>query len=326
MSNAKSFGNTLLSGAAGAIGGGLGTAAISGITSLFGGSQAKKQRKLNEQAAELNYKYGEMAADNAFGRQMQMYERTQKDQSYAEQVKQMKEAGLSVGLMMSQGGGSGIGMGQTGSAPQGGGAGGQQGGRQAEQQMADMQALSLGIQMQKTKAETELIQKQAENLGAQTKTEDQKRQIFIDAMRETGRSQWLENLITQYKMEDTSGEGYKEGDVGASGSHRSFGEYSLMKGSTIDRETALAIAKAGAETRNAEALANLNEEKAQGYWQELLNATVNANASMIKANAVKLATEWGTGEYTNWKTWASMAVDVLGDLSGVIKSAATAAK
>ena len=60
-----------------------------------------------ENAAKINYKYGEMAAENAFERQQVLYNRTYQDQSYANQVAQMDAAGLSPGLMYGKGGGGG---------------------------------------------------------------------------------------------------------------------------------------------------------------------------------------------------------------------------
>lgn len=334
MANKNSFGNSLLSGAAGAIGGGLGTAAVSGITSLFGGSQSRKQRKLNEQAAELNYRYGEMAADNAFARQMKMYERTYQDESYENQVQQMKDAGLSVGLMYGMGAGSGGGMGSTSNAPQGGGAGNQQGGRQAEQQMADMQALQLGLMMQKTKAETKLIEAQAdnqkadaENKGAQTETENQKRDIFIEKLRQEGLEKWYQNLTNELKFTWDQNQGENNAVTHTNETLNGFA--TLRNTSYIGQEIAVGIAKAWAETTNNNAMAGLTNEKAKGYWTELLNATKNADSEATKAAAIKLAAEWNTGEFTNWKTWTELAGDVLDtiiDAAGAVAGMKSAGK
>ena len=37
-----------------------------------------------------------------------------------------------------------------------------------------------------------------------------------------------------------------------------------------------------------------------------MNATAHADADQIRAAAIKLQTEWSTGEYINWKTWQIM--------------------
>ena len=99
----KSVGNATADGLTGGLTSGL-SGAISGI---FGGIGAKKrlkrqvdaQKQLNEQAAKLNYEYGEKAAEDAYKRQMEMYERSYQDQSYAAMCGQMEDAGLSVGLL-----------------------------------------------------------------------------------------------------------------------------------------------------------------------------------------------------------------------------------
>jgi hypothetical protein len=99
----KSVGNATADGLTGGLASG-----ISGeISGIFGGIGAKKrlkrqvdaQKQLNEQAAKLNYEYGEKAAENAYQRQMEMYERSYQDQSYSAMRQQMEDAGLSVGLL-----------------------------------------------------------------------------------------------------------------------------------------------------------------------------------------------------------------------------------
>lgn len=93
-------------------------AAVSGLgmagSALGIGSkrQVKQQKELNENAMSINYKYGEMAADKAYQRQKEMYERSYQDESPVAKRKQLEDAGLSVGLMY---GGSG-GMGGAGTA------------------------------------------------------------------------------------------------------------------------------------------------------------------------------------------------------------------
>ena len=106
-------------GISGAVGAGLGL-----LGSIGAGARQRKaikaqkeaQKELNEQAASLNYEYGEKAAENAYQRQLAMYNRSYEDQSYEAMVKQMEEAGLSVGLMYG-GNGSGGGAGAMSGAP-----------------------------------------------------------------------------------------------------------------------------------------------------------------------------------------------------------------
>lgn len=101
----------------GAIGSALGgaAAAASAGSSIGSGVKSKKKMKF---AAELNHKYSEMAAEAAYRRQMEMYERVYHDESYQNRVNQMREAGLSVGLMYGQGA-QGGGAGATTGAPAG---------------------------------------------------------------------------------------------------------------------------------------------------------------------------------------------------------------
>ena len=58
-------------------------------------AQKNAQKELNEQAASLNYEYGEKAAENAYERQLAMYQRSYEDQSYKAMVNQMKDECLS---------------------------------------------------------------------------------------------------------------------------------------------------------------------------------------------------------------------------------------
>ena len=52
----------------------------------------------------------------------------------------------------------------------------------------------------------------------------------------------------------------------------------------------------------------MNNKKAEGYFQELVNATAHADADKIKALAIKLTAEFNTGEFANWKTWADLGL------------------
>ena len=61
----------------------------SGILNMLGigrKKQIRQQKEMVENAAKINYKYGEMAAENAFERQQVLYNRTYQDQSYSNQV------------------------------------------------------------------------------------------------------------------------------------------------------------------------------------------------------------------------------------------------
>lgn len=167
----KSTGNAIADGLTGGL-----TSGISGtIGGLFGGIGAKKrlkrqveaQKQLNEQAAKLNYEYGEKAAENAYKRQMQMYERSYQDQSYSAMRQQMEDAGLSVGLMYGGSGSGGAGGATTG-APQGE-TGGAEAGRAdspAAQQAAAIQQAQLGLGLVSMKKDLAMKDAQIEEINA----------------------------------------------------------------------------------------------------------------------------------------------------------------
>ena len=144
----------------------------SGILNMLGvgrKKQIQQQKEMVENAAKINYKYGEMAANNAFERQQVLYNRTYQDQSYANQVAQMDAAGLSPGLMYSKGGAGGGGAGSTTGAPMG--ATGATGAGSAADPNAQLQALmslrQVRMSERKNEAEINLLNTQAEALKAE---------------------------------------------------------------------------------------------------------------------------------------------------------------
>ena len=142
---------------------------VSGILNMLGigrRKQIRQQKEMVENAAKINYKYGEMAAENAFERQQVLYNRTYQDQSYANQVAQMDAAGLSPGLMYGKGGAGGGGAGSTTGAPMG--ATGATGAGVAADPNAQLQALmslrQVRMNERKNEAEINLLNTQAKAL------------------------------------------------------------------------------------------------------------------------------------------------------------------
>lgn len=160
------------------------TGDIAGIFSALGigrRRQIRQQKEMAENAAKINYKYGEMAAENAFERQQVLYNRTYQDQSYANKVAQMDAAGLSPGLMYGGGGASGGGSGSTTGAPMG--ATGAVGAGVAADPNARLQALmslrQVRMSERKNEAEVNLLNTQAEALKAEaTKNEEETTSII----------------------------------------------------------------------------------------------------------------------------------------------------
>ena len=143
--------------------------------------QMQQQKEMVENAAQINYKYGEMAAENAFERQQVLYNRTYQDQSYANKVAQMDAAGLSPGLMYGGGGASGGGAGSTTGAPMG--ATGAAGAGSAADPNAQLQALmslrQVRMSERKNEAEINLLNTQAEALKAQAGKDKEETQSII---------------------------------------------------------------------------------------------------------------------------------------------------
>lgn len=144
----------------------------SGILNMLGigrRRQIRQQKEMLENAAQINYKYGEMAAENAFERQQALYNRTYQDQSYANQVAQMDAAGLSPGLMYGKGGAGGGGAGSTTGAPMG--ATGAAGAGAAADPNMQLQALmslrQVRMNERKNEAEINLLNTQARALEAE---------------------------------------------------------------------------------------------------------------------------------------------------------------
>lgn len=157
----------------------------SGILNMLGvgrRKQIKQQEEMVENAARINYKYGEMAAENAFERQQVLYNRTYQDQSYANQVAQMDAAGLSPGLMYGKGGAGGGGAGSTTGAPMG--ATGAAGAGAAADPNAQLQALmslrQVRMSERKNEAEINLLNTQAKALEAEAGKNQEETQSIIE--------------------------------------------------------------------------------------------------------------------------------------------------
>lgn len=117
--------------------------AMGGAGILYGEltrERSKRDQKIaNEQAAELNYQYGEKAANNADARARAIYTDLN---SPGARVKQLQDAGLSTAMMYGSGGGGG-GSAAAATASQGSGAGGQQG----KTPESAMQGAQLGLML-----------------------------------------------------------------------------------------------------------------------------------------------------------------------------------
>ena len=351
--------NAISTGISGAIGTGLGL-----IGSIGAGKRQKKaieaqknaQKELNEQAAQLNYEYGEKAAENAYERQLAMYQRSYEDQSYKAMVKQMEDAGLSVGLMYG-GNGSGGGAGAMSGAPKGdtGGAMAGQAASAAALMEVENQRKSLALQqasmakdIQLKDAEIRLKEKEADKAG--------KEALYTEALKETedilrsartrrefweGRLSWIENLRKQFEDITTPSE---DGELSAT--EDMYGNYEIISEAIGTASKAASVLKVIAETGTEEqrkvaiaAEAALTNEKVKGYWKELETAIKNADSQSTIAAATKLNSETNRmdiehkyGVKMTIKQWVELGIGVTGAVAGTIgagalvKNGMTAAK
>lgn len=325
--------NSFLNGVGGAIGGGiqsgLGGAVAGGLGEVLGligqsardKRQLKLQGKLNEQAAETSYYWNERAAQDAYARQKELRdEQREWDQG---DVQRLKDKGLSIGLLYGGAGGEGGGQGAGASGPQGGAQGrGGQAPNSIEEQLLRQEMALTGAEVRRVESEVELnkanakeAKANAEATGEQAETTRGTRDALIEKLKQEGKSHFIENIRKQIENE-----GYDGGDVVIFG-NKLYGGQAISKGSKWDEQTTADIAKAFAEANNNDAASKLTDEKTKGYWNELLNATRHADADVMKAEAIKLATEFNTGEYTNWRTWINVATQVINAIAGLAVAA-----
>lgn len=351
--------NAIDAGISGAIGTGLGL-----LGSIGAGRRQRKaieaqknaQKELNEQAASLNYEYGEKAAENAYQRQLAMYQRSYEDQTYGAMVNQMKDAGLSVGLMYG-GNGSGGGAGAMSGAPKGdtGGAIAGQAASAAALMEVENQRKSLALQqvsmakdIQLKDAEIELKEKEADKAGkealyteALTETEDILRNAKAHREFWEGRLSWVENLRKQFEDLTTPNE---DGELNAT--EDMYGNYEIISKTIGAASKAASVLKVIAETGTEEqrkvclaAEAALTNEKIKGYWKELEVAIKRADNESIMAAATKLNSESNRMEVEHKygikmtaKQWIELGIGVIGAVAGavgagaLIKNGITAAK
>lgn len=351
--------SVMSTGLSGAIGTGLGL-----LGSIGAGKRQRKaieaqknaQKELNEQAASLNYEYGEKAAENAYQRQLAMYQRSYEDQSYSAMVNQMKDAGLSVGLMYG-GNGSGGGAGAMSGAPKGdtGGAIAGQATSAAALMEIENQRKSLALQqasmakdIQLKDAEIELKEKEADQAGkealyteALTETENILRNAKAHREFWEGRLNWIENLRKQFEDVTTPTE---NGELNAT--EDMYGNYEIISKAIGTASKAASVLKVVAETGTEEqkkiclaAEAALTNKKVEGYWKELEVAIKNANSEAVVAAATKLNSETNRmdiehkyGVKMTAKQWVELGIGVTGAIAGavgagaLVKNGMTAAK
>lgn len=358
------FSEGLLSG----LGGGLGSGLIGTGLGLLGSiGQGRRQRKaieaqknaqmeLNQQAADLNYQYGEKAAENAYKRQLAMYQRSYEDQSYEAMVGQMEDAGLSVGLMYG-GSGSGGGAGAMSGAPKGdtGGAMAGQATSAAALMQVENERRSLALQQASIakdiqlkdaeidlkKTEADKSRKEALYTEALTETENELREARKNREFWEGRLPWLENMRQQFDDMTKPGTDHDMTVTDTYYGEHLFSSHGLLSGQKV-ADVVKVLAETGTEEQRKVCLAAeaaLTNEKVKGYWKELQVAIKNADSQAIVAAAEKLNSETRRldvehkyGVKMTAKQWIEVGIGVTGAIAGTIgagalvKNGMTAAK
>lgn len=149
--------------------------------------------------ARLNFNYNEEAADNAMKRSLALWEHTQSPSAV---VKQLKDAGLSPGILLGQ---AGIGGAASG-GPQGEGDAGM------NAPIAKLQALegaAIGAQIEKTKAETKNIEEDTSKKAEEKELLKLDQQLTDKNIKAA--AQTLRSLITQADIDEAT----KEAKIGA---------------------------------------------------------------------------------------------------------------
>ena len=286
---------------------------VMGPLDVSGNRQRKKQIEQQQKLTDIQVEAQKELADYGMGIGKEMFEAT----GYAAQRRQMEEAGLNPALMYGHAGAVGSTM-----SPSTGNVSGGYASDEAALKQAQIAQQGMALQLAKLNSEIELNKATAKErlanaglLGEKKITEADQRDILIEKLRQEGVAQWFENLENEIKH----GRPLQDNEVQLFRNARLNVSTSFQKVSLWNQEVTTAIAKTMAEIGYIEAQELLTNKKAEGYWQELLNATKQADAEAVKAAAIKLSTEWETGVYTNWRTWADLGVKAINTVANAIK-------
>lgn len=302
-----------------------GSALASGISKL--GARYKKkiaaqeaaQQRLNAEAARMNYEYGEMAADSAHQRSLGLIEAT----NLENQVEDARNAGLSPGLLY-----GGTGGGATGGGATGTGARGVQPPEAADrlaEEEGRLQAKALAVDIQrvineslKVRAEKNQIEAETELIKEQTETSKELTPLQIANLNEEGFGKFIENAIKEYELSGGN-QTEREFPIHTRENEKRGWNVNISPQALFTEERAAQVAKAISEKEGTDIQNMLKTQEAKIAWRQLLIAEANSENDRIRTLATKLAAEWGTGEYTNWKTWVSAAGTGIGAISQFIK-------
>lgn len=272
-----------------------------------------------EKRADHRQKRAEDRSEQRERNMAHMYDQMARDKfewtGYGAQVDQMKRAGLNTGLMYGTAGQGGQANMNTASSTQ---SVPSVQNNTAKYMEVGQQAAMMEAQKENIIANTKKTEAEAQNIGEKTTTEVETREILKENMRQSGISTWFDNIIKDFK----TGEQFSNDETALNVySNVVYGkDAAISRESWEIKELNTNIFKTMAETDAKLAEISLTNKKIEYYWNELMNATAHANADMIKAAAMKLSAEWNTGEFTNWKTWADLALKGADAVGNLIKS------
>lgn len=323
--------NAATSGLAGAVTGGIGSI-VSGGLGLLGGlfkrnnNGFKNQQKLMQQAWEyekegmgLQYNYGQQAADAEYKRNLQMW----KDTNFGAQRAEMEDAGLSVGLMYGNGGGS--------AASTAGGTATQPNAPKTNPVEVALQQESMGLQLKQIEAQNRLANAEA------TKTIAEANKIAgVDTEGQELQNKWqeIENRI------QTSRESIEQSNVKAAAANadKAIEDWKMA---VLDREYldkiqedrvtrfVSEIAKIQKEGALAESATDVNyytarkiQKEVENFYYEMITRRMSAEAAKETAENLlkKIENEYKLGSDQNLREWIYGGVDrINGILETIMK-------
>lgn len=322
--------NAATSGLAGAVTGGIGSI-VSGGLGLLGGlfkrnnNGFKNQQKLMQQAWEyekegmgLQYNYGQQAADAEYRRNLQMW----KDTNFGAQRDEMEKAGLSVGLMYGNGGGS--------AASTAGGTATQPNAPKTNPVEVALQQESMGLQLKQIEAQNRLANAEA------TKTIAEANKIAgVDTEGQELQNKWqeIENRI------QTSRENIEQSNMKAAAANADKAvedwKMAVLNREYLDktqeeRVTRLVaeIAKLQKEGSLADSATDVNyqtarkiEKEIENFYYEMMTRRMSAEAAKETAENMlkKIENEYKLGSDQNLREWIYGGID---RINGILETIA----
>ena len=318
------------SGLAGAVTGGIGSI-LSGGLGLLGGlfkrnnNGFKNQQKLMQQAWEyekegmgLQYNYGQQAADAEYKRNLQMW----KDTNFGAQRNEMEKAGLSVGLMYGNGGGS--------AASTAGGTATQPSAPKTNPVEVALQQQAMGLQLKQIEAQNRLANAEA------TKTMAEANKIAgVDTEGQELQNKWqvIENRI-QTSRENIEQSNMKSAAANADKAIEDW-KITVLNREFLDKtqEERVAhlvaeIAKLQKEGSLAESATDVNyhtarkiEKEVENFYYEMMTRRMSAEAAKETAENMlkKIENEYKLGSDQNLREWIYGGID---RINGILETIA----